>query len=283
MAISDDLVAYWRFEDNVDDDGGAGHDGTNSGGAFVTGRTGFGEALSFDGVNDIATFGGVASASSLALQPNAGTISAWIKSDSNSASPGAIVFGAYRATPGGGNADYGGALFHSYGGAGRLMFNLGNDVGYAYEITNSGIVIGTWYHVAMSWEIEFSDSGDLKCYVNGAPASEFSAVTRSSGSTPFDPSDDKDDRKFVLGGYYDGGSDLYFDGTLDDMAVWSRVLSDAELEEIYDAGVAGDPLSTLLTSDNISTVGGIAWSSVATVGGVAAASIAKISGVPISA
>ena len=201
-----------------------------SDGPWTTGVSGSG-GLEFEGSMQMeeVTFGGVVSAASLAMQPNAGTMAAWIKAESNSANPGAVVFGAYRSTPGGTNADYGGALFHSYGGAGRLMFNLGNDTSYAYEITTGALVLDTWYHVALSWESTFVDAGDFKCYVNGAPAEDFkgAGVTRANGAS-FDPSDDKTNRKFVMGGYYDTGTDLWFDGTISDFACWDVILdSDA--------------------------------------------------------
>ncbi len=71
-----DLVAHYSFEGNASDVTGNGHDGTLEGGPqFVTGKVG--QALDFDGVDDVVSTGKVASQLGIGGN-NPRTVSSWV-------------------------------------------------------------------------------------------------------------------------------------------------------------------------------------------------------------
>lgn len=76
------LVGLWHFNNNLSDSSGYGHDGTFVGGSasYVSGKTtAFGNALQFDGVNDMVN---VSSTNALNITDSI-TIDVWVKSGSN--------------------------------------------------------------------------------------------------------------------------------------------------------------------------------------------------------
>ncbi len=81
-------------------------------------------------------------------------------------------------------------------------------------------VINTWYHVAMSFS---GATGEYKIYLNGVreQAGTGSSYTNCSVDTI---------------GAISAGNDRFFTGYIDDVRVYNRVLSEAEIKAIYAAG-----------------------------------------------
>jgi len=97
---------------------------------------------------------------------------------------------------------------------------------------------GTWEHVAQT----ISTAGGtttVTVYVNGTMLASDSAATAGMGS--------------LVAGFEDIGinfgrartpaSDRPFDGKIDEIGIWSRVLSDVEIRDAYNLGLAGQPLA----------------------------------------
>lgn len=212
-------------------------------------------ALDFDGTNDHVTFGGTGSASSVALQPAAGTYAGWIKQDS---APGfALIFGADRGT-GGGNADYGPAIFTGITGN-KLMANIGDGSSIAY-ITSNGINNGTWTHVAMTWDSVWTTVANLRIYINGtaitptigAGANSFGNLTASDLAVG--DATAKAARKFQLGGAYNSSG--YFNGAIAQFGVWDVALSASDITSLQTSLPSAVSASDLIAYYDMSDGGG---------------------------
>lgn len=116
----------------------------------------------------------------------------------------------------------------------RLMFMLHSSINNWVElVTPSPIPTNTWLHVAATFD---GASGDMRIYVNGAIAAETNTVVRPicplTGAYPS-----------VGIGNAAGTAGFPFDGWIDEISLYSRALSQAELQAIYQAGSAGKCLS----------------------------------------
>ena len=119
--------------------------------------------------------------------------------------------------------------------------NLGDTLGYALRVTASdklelrlgdgaaasvitgatSLAVGTWYHVAATF-----DGSTGRVYVNG--------VLDGSGADAYSPNTGQ---QLTIG--CRGDITLYFNGAIDDLAVFPSVLSTAYLLELYNQGTSG--------------------------------------------
>jgi len=103
-------------------------------------------------------------------------------------------------------------------------------------VIDSATVLQTnlWYHVAMTY-----DGSVFKLYVNGALDAQHAASGTIVVTT----------EPVRIGGGADGGcAPYYFNGILDEAAIYNRALSSNEIAAIYMAGSAGQMLHANATS-----------------------------------
>jgi len=94
--------------------------------------------------------------------------------------------------------------------------------------------LDTWQH----WVIT-QNGTDLEIYQNGSSIYSTTSAGKSLGGT------------CVLGGRYTGAD--YFDGTLDEIGIWDKQLSEAEIIELYNSGMGQRPIDTF-TLENVGTL-----------------------------
>jgi len=100
-----------------------------------------------------------------------------------------------------------------------------------YESTGAEVPTGQWTHIAGTY-----DGTEVKVYKNGVRVPG-SAVKAGTIDSPVNP--------YMIGySLYFGDEDRYFDGIIDEAAVFDRALSESEIDELYDRGVAGLPYCT---------------------------------------
>ena len=98
------------------------------------------------------------------------------------------------------------------------------DTSWRTITSNTTLVANTWYHFALTWDLS-STTG--KMYINGVYDNQntsFNQVTYLS--TPV-----------YIGTY---GPSVYFEGNIDDIAVFNKVLTPTEITSIYNSGVPND-------------------------------------------
>ncbi|WP_288007771.1 DUF2341 domain-containing protein [Thermofilum sp.] len=172
-------------------------------------------ALSFDGVDDYVNFGNILNLAGKSL-----TISAWIKVNQLPPSGYTYPFVARRQTSGSYNADYlvevtsGGGICFTYAKAGTYNW-------YG-SCTGGGIITaGQWFHVVAVFD---SSSTTAKIYVNAvqkASQNTGQQLTSNSGAV------------FRLAYTWDTGTNKYYNGVLDEIAVFDRALTDSEISALY--------------------------------------------------
>lgn len=113
------------------------------------------------------------------------------------------------------------------GGAAGIQCGLSYDgTNYSAVTGGTSISTGTWYHIAFVY-----NDTDMRIYINGS-------LDSNGAENP----------KAYTAGIYNGPgvfkicdhtSNFYFDGLVDDLAIFDRELSAAEVSEIYNNGVDG--------------------------------------------
>lgn len=246
------LVGWWRGESNTVDSV-AGNNGTTNAVGFATGEVG--TAFSFNGVNQYVE---ITNSPALDLT-NDFTLEAWVNLRGYSANDSLVIMG--KDCP---------FCFVQYALGmdnvnGQWVFDslLGHGNSYTVLTGATTVQADSWYHVAMTF-----DGSTLKLYVNGA-------LDGSVAGTPPSPTT----QPFVIGGLTSGP--FNFNGLVDEVSVYNRALTDAEVAQIYGAGVAGKctsgPQVAGRTSPDLKIAAsanrvGLSWPSAATPGAMLEAS-----------
>ncbi len=208
------LVAAYSFDAGsgatLADVSGRGHNGTIAGAVWSTaGRNG--GALSFDGVNDMVT---VADTAALDLT-NAMTLEAWVRPSTTNRwrtvalkeQSGALVYSLYSNNSGQ-----------------RASTNLWLGSGEIEARSAASLPTNVWTHLAATY-----DGAVIRLYVNGA----LSGSATATGSMPAS-----------TGAFRIGGNtvwDEFFGGLIDDLRLYNRALSAAEVQADMAAPVGPPP------------------------------------------
>jgi hypothetical protein len=202
------LVGYWTFDGSdlsgstVYDLSGNGNNGTNNGATPTIGK--LGQALKFDGSTSYVDAGNT---SPLSLT-SAATISAWIK----------VVNGtSYQVVAGKMNfgGDNNGYVISVHNNA--LHIEVADGSSYSYIEGCGTIINNTWTHATFSF-----DGALLRGYINGGKTCEaVQTVTPVSNVW-----------NFVIG-RDPSGIFAFFNGSIDDVRVYSRALSASEIQKLY--------------------------------------------------
>jgi hypothetical protein len=207
------LVAYYAFENDVNDISGNGNDGTIVGDpVFVEGPAGYGTALEFNG-DDYVDCG---NADSLQIQ-DAITMSFWFNVVAFENTWEAMISkgdSAYRVSRGGGDGDATHmGISGTTGGGGNGWFN--------------GVTLvtgGDWHHFAGTY-----DGAEGRIYIDGV----LDATTEATGQINIET------ENFWIGNNSQN-VDRFFHGMMDEVMLYNRALS--ELEVMYLAGKRVTPV-----------------------------------------
>jgi hypothetical protein len=198
------LIAAWLFDGSAVDVSGNGNDGTVNGATLTTDR--------FGSSNRAYFFGGSAniqgSTSGFNFGANPFSISLWIKT--NSASGGGILtthdvasskysnIGVYIAGTNNGFAD----------------IDINNGAGSTTNFNGRKLTDNQWHHILV-----VRQGATANLYVDGVLDFTDNLSQNPNNST-----------SFIIGSSYDAA---YFTGTIDDIRVYDRALTDAEIGLLY--------------------------------------------------
>jgi hypothetical protein len=214
------LVAHWSFEENsgttVSDSSGTSNDGTfqnMDATAWTTGVGGYG--LGFDGKDDYVL---VSHHDSINFTDEDFSISFWIVQFNHQNSGRYIVKGSWRDPKSGKRYE----VFHH--SSGNVRFSIDDDsVKSRIELPDSDFVTGKWVYVVA---IRDTAKDELRLYANG----------ELKGSAQDETGDISQDEDLNIGGTVDENS--FFDGFIDEVAIYNRVLSDEEILALYQSAPA---------------------------------------------
>lgn len=218
MALLDNLVAYWKLEEDpasngttpIVDASGNGHTGTlttDDGAAnkSVTGK--IGKGLSFD----LADY--VDAGANAITGTDAFTLSAWLNTNQLSAYSGALAIGAS-----------GSGLSAYIGTVATAQVGTNNSIGGGFYGTNYGSGITTtnsWFHVVLTFA--GGAGGAAKLYVDSVETVDTTNTPNLSAGT------------IKIGRI--GTDTIYdFDGEIDEVAIWDRELDSGEVAQLYNSG-----------------------------------------------
>ena len=212
---------------------GSSGDGTNVGATTaIAGKVGS-YAWEFDNTahttGDRVTLGGTSTIGTLST----GTISAWIKNDAPSRAAQHMIFSA--SDSGDASSEFG------WGVLSDQLYLIARENGslivphfYAGTINS-----GTWYHAVITF-----DSTGTEMFLDGQSVGTTSSVSPSSVNNV---------DLITLGSNVDSsGAQWGFDGLIDEVSIWNRVLTDNEISVLYNSGT-GTPIDNAKAWQEIGT------------------------------
>lgn len=228
LAPPPNLNAWWAAENDVSDSAG-----DNDGGSLINGATfsagQVGQAFALDGVNDYVE---IPDSSDSGLDGmNTITLGAWVYPTQGSGYR--TVVGKYDTLPGG-VADDQQSFYLALvpGGEVRVAFYDDNPDDRAIaESTTADIPLNAWTYVATTW-----DGVALKIYVNGVaqPTVDFPNGNFQKVRDTTEPV-----RIGVVKAESYNGFGEHFPGRIDEVELYDRALSSAEILSIFSAGADG--------------------------------------------
>jgi len=227
MPLTDNIVSYWKLDESSGNaaDSVASNTLTNNNTAtFVAGKINNGTDLESDSFQYFS----IADASQTGLDLSGDlSFSMWIKAESLSASTERPLIS--KRVGADNQRSYHFKLGSSGSGIGLLWYTDGSTIGGNLSVAWTPST-ATWYHVAVT-----KSSTTAKFYIDGAQQGTDqtgSNATIFNGTAPFE-----------LGAFVD--SPEYWDGIIDEVGVWSRALTDAEIISLYNSGAGlSYPFST---------------------------------------
>lgn len=212
--LEPNFIGWWELDESEGDtayDSAGNNDGAITGATWTSGQ--IGGALEFDGANDYVDCG-----DSSSLEPNSFTISAWIKPGNVSASSSQVIAGSLGCEPVA-DCGYGYALrLRPNGKASLIIEPWGCGNANPLESTTT-LEVGQWYLVTGTYE-----GTTATIYLNGEPENSGERILDS-----YYPN-------FYIGACYSEYHEefiQYFDGLIDDVRLYDRVLSAGEIEQLY--------------------------------------------------
>jgi N-acetylneuraminic acid mutarotase len=210
------MVSWWPGEGSADDIKDSNNGILQGGATFGAGKVG--QAFSFDGINGLVL---VSSASNLDLE-QAFTIDAWVNlAEVNSAQcivcKGLVDNHQYAILTGGLAAPDELNLLV------RRQASASDGLDRLITVNQAHLVPNRWYHIAAT-----ADGTNKSIYLDGQLLATNSAV---APYTTFSPA--------VEIGSGNGGTVAFFHGMIDEVEIYDRALTQAEIQAIYNAGSAG--------------------------------------------
>jgi len=223
------LVGWWPFNGNANDESGNGNHGTVNGATLTADRFGnVNQAYGFDGVDDSISV--ISSANIQLTSSNILSIECWFYNFNSPVYGGALISKYQNGTPINSSialVSYSNNLIQ-IGGNGTQPFPT---IPY---ISNQ------WNQIVLLYNIP--NPGNVKVYLNGSYLTTL--------NIPLNPSPNNSPLKF-------GATDCpvndpncnFYSGSLDDIGIWNRALTECEIQDLYHAQLNSASLSISAGSD----------------------------------
>ncbi len=222
-------VAAYSFDDGAGtiagDASGNGRQGTIAGASWTTGK--FGSALSFDGAGDRVDLPDLGRFYKLGF-----TFEAWVNKSTAKSDVG--IVGTWNAGQNGGPMLWVDHILNHY----YLTLNSGS---FNYVDFGQGPLVGQWQHIAATY-----DGATARVYVNGTQVASqaFTANVGDSGNWRI--------------GAYGPTPTGFFEGLIDEVRIYDRPLTAAQVQSDMNAPVAAGPAVVATTPANGATHAGAA-------------------------
>lgn len=230
MTLTNGLKSGYNFDNLNANDNVGGNNGVDSGVSYsvIDGRS-------------AATFNGIDSKIEIAHDPTIDfggdtTVTMWFKTSSLNQG---FMFHKYNDATALDPSAHNLAI-NAYGNTNKLLWEYRDTDNVLHNLYSlSDVVDDTWHHVSLVHE-----GTNIKMYIDGVLDNSTSNIT-SGAFTSQEP--------IYLGKYHRpwNGQELnFYEGSMDEVLIWERALSDAEITDLYVNGL-GDPASNISSSGMI--------------------------------
>ncbi len=239
MALLTDIKAYFKFDEvsgNPQDSVGSNNLSNGYTGSWVAGK--INNAFQGAGASLLKT-----NATSIPGAQNTGgdlTVSFWFRTDSVIDTDYERVLVILGDTWGFANGVSWGIQQHKVGTTQKLDFFTSSDGTTIHHLLETqSLTVGTWYYIVVTYT---ASTHIAEIFVNGSSLGSGSVTDTSLFSTT--------GPLWVMSGYVsDAGYGQNTEGTIDELGIWSRVLSGTEISALYNGGAGFQyPFSTAVLS-----------------------------------
>lgn len=249
--LTNGLIRAYLMEGNANDATGNSN-GTGTSVAYNSSYGKRGQGVQFTPTS------GVISTSSISQSNSAFTISLWAKRANEIGSGGQLFWRDNNTNE---NVSY--QLDYSYNGGTRIIrINRGRrfvtDINASYNVT-----LGTanYNHFLVTW-----NSPTMTLYYNGSNVASLNDSGSSGSANP--------GQGFGIGNDMPTNNTSAWDGYIDEVYAWNRVLTATEISDLYNSGSG-----SFFTSTNLKSLNGLAKASIKSINGLALANIKSVNGV----
>jgi hypothetical protein len=231
----DGIVGWWKGEYNALDTVSHTEGGVGSGANFTSGKVGIG--FIFDGVSGQALLPNVPMQEFGSNQNF--SVEAWIQAQPNPANVSGIAMIADKTTPAYDPGKPVGWQFYLQNG--RLGFKLMQKPAPEenhWIASGPDLRDGKFHHVAAALDRNSINSGKL--YIDGNPVLTFDATQESGDLTA--------GALLSIGGSGNLGNNYYYKGIIDEVSLYGRALTDADVLSVYNAAGSGKVLAPVAPS-----------------------------------
>ena len=228
MALTDNLVAYWRLDEasgtRADQIGGFTLTDNNT----VGSATGNISALAGDFIkaNTETLSTTAAGVTGVPVSGASWTITGWMRPESPIETEFGEVFGTHN---------FRGFMPRRRGltafGTSQVNWNVINDAGTTFQIEPvANTPINSWHYISLTFN---HSTGQMRARTNATYSSNVAfsgAITASAG--------------FRIGCRWQIFATTLFDGQIGHVGLWARALSDAEQDQLYNSGAGLDPTAS---------------------------------------
>jgi hypothetical protein len=213
------LVAGYHLDDDFSDYSGNGNDGTNNGVTFTSSSVANCSAESLQGPQ-AGVFDGSSYISTSANPAGNFTATAWFKTSSCATGVGCRIVTVNSVNSGG-------------GGIALTIADDDQSLSTLYDVVQWGtkttsVTDGNWHFGVLTYD---SATGESNVYLDGGSTPVSSLTnTPSIGSITY-----------IGASYYDvyGGVFAYFNGSIDEVQIYNKILSQEEITALYNSGAGG--------------------------------------------
>jgi hypothetical protein len=219
VILSDQPASYWKLDEaagTTATDAMGVSNGTHLNGVAVNQTSGVKNAnktVTYDGIDDRTTLGDIYSFSGMTSY----SAEFWVKPSAPDANYRRVL-GKELASPGGGWCFY--LAPTSSGTPNGIRFSRQDASGTVNIASGPALTAGTWYHIVGTW-----DGFTIRLYVNAAAPLQAGSAISLPATTG---------RQLTLGA--DSGASNRTAGSVDEVAIYTYVLSATQVTEHYDAG-----------------------------------------------
>lgn len=239
---SNGLVGWWPFSGDANDQSNNGFDGVVSGAVLTTDRNGdLNSAYNFDGVNDFISMSGITNVYT------SYSISCWISTNEIPSQAGEykgiVSKGSWGENHGGDHTFF---LVlqdrHYFPSDKGVLIGYESSTGSNSVLNHNAITdyVGNWKHLVVSYN---NVDESLSIYVDGELVEGTSTSVNINNNT----------EPLIVGNMYTppssqpGMLNAFFNGKIDDIGVWDRVLTSEEITELYNSPLSINELNNQLS------------------------------------